>query len=140
MKTIPLVFLIGAALISGGAARSAPTKAVVTAPDCFDKSGTTGELTQCAASAVQVADQRLNRSYEAVMCHLEPDDREKLKSAERAWIAFRDSDCAFFAGDGSIASMNFLLCKASLSEARAKELDSWPPNAPRDAIGPCPSR
>lgn len=105
---------------------------------CWDKAMTQRDMTDCAMEDFRAADEKLNKSYQAVMCYFDPQEKAELRAAQRAWIIFRDLDCAFWgSGGGSIASMNELACRAQLSETRAKELDGWPPNAPRDALAPC---
>ena len=82
-------------------------------------------------------DRRLNKAYREVLRYVDGDEKAKLLAAERAWMAFRDADCTFWgASGGTIAPMNEASCRARLSEDRAKELDGWPPNAPRDALAP----
>ena len=106
-------------------------------PACRQTAMTTPAMNACAAAGARLADERMNRSYEAVACHLEPEGKAQLAAAPRAWEAFRDADCAFWRGDGSVGLMNQIDCRASLAHARADELDRWPPNAPRDALVPC---
>jgi uncharacterized protein YecT (DUF1311 family) len=42
---------------------------------------------------------RLNHTYQAILQRLSADDRRGLRAAQRAWIGFRDADCAFGWGD-----------------------------------------
>jgi len=106
-------------------------------PACRQTAMTTPEMNTCAAVGARLADERMNRSYEAAACHLGPEGKAQLAAAQRAWDVFRDANCAFWRGDGSIGLMNQIGCRASLALARADELDRWPPNAPRDALVPC---
>jgi uncharacterized protein YecT (DUF1311 family) len=106
-------------------------------PACRQSAMTTLEMNACAATGARAADERMNKSYDAVACHLGLDGKALLASAQRAWDAFRDANCAFWRGDGSTGLMNQLDCRTSLANARADELDRWPPNAPRDALIPC---
>jgi uncharacterized protein YecT (DUF1311 family) len=139
------------ALIAGASAASAApeaqhSKAENAQPSCLQKAETQYELDACAGSMAKAADARLNKSYRELMCYLNMDDykdeRAQLVAAQRAWLAFRDADCAWQgSGGGSISPMNQALCLAGLSDARAKELDSWPFNADRSsAMGPCPPK
>jgi uncharacterized protein YecT (DUF1311 family) len=108
------------------------------AGSCWDKAITQGDLTDCAIKEFRVSDEKLNKSYQAIICYFAPQEKTGLVAAQKAWIKFRDLDCAFWGSDGgSIAPMNELVCRARLSEERAKELDGWPPNAPRDALVRC---
>lgn len=40
------------------------------------------------------SDQQLNATYRALSRQLRPDDQTALRRAQKAWIAFRDADCA----------------------------------------------
>ena len=141
LSVTPQMRLLLALLIAlmgtlSGAAVAQPTPPETSYPACRDTAMTTLEMTACAATASGMAEERLNKSYQALKCHFGSDS--KLEASQRAWIAFRDADRAFWGGGGgSIARMNGEYCRANLSDARAKELDSWPPNSPRDALVPC---
>lgn len=140
LRFAPLLFVV-LALASEAAPRAETTakpKPAKGAQSCWEIAATQGDLTGCAGKDALSADEKLNKSFQAVMCHLGPEEKAQLRAAERAWIAFRDADCAFWGGGGgSIAPMNALQCRTALSLERAKELDNWPPNAPRDALVPC---
>jgi uncharacterized protein YecT (DUF1311 family) len=60
-----------------------------------------------------------------------------VAAIQQNWSAFRDANCAFWRGGGTIDPMNEHYCRATLAEARADEFEAWPFNAPRDAIVPC---
>ncbi|MGA8614315.1 MAG: lysozyme inhibitor LprI family protein [Xanthobacteraceae bacterium] len=66
--------------------------------DC-GKFTTQMDLNKCAAENLQSADKALNGAYQALMA--KQDDaasKRRLKDAQRAWIAFRDRECAFEIG------------------------------------------
>jgi uncharacterized protein YecT (DUF1311 family) len=128
---VTAVFLAAAPeVIAAPAAKPRPS-------DCFDTAVIQPEINACAASKAAAADRRLNAAYREIMRFLEKEEQAELVKAQRAWIAFRDADCAFFsAGGGSIAPMNDAQCRADLSEFRAKELENWPPNSDRGALAP----
>lgn len=131
-----VIFVVGVVW----AATSLPSYAASTklSPQrCEQTAVTTGELIACAGSRAAEADAHLNKAYRDILRYVDGDERTKLVAAERAWLAFRDADCTFFgAGDGSISPVNEAFCRAGLAETRAKELESWPPNAPRSALTP----
>ncbi|MBB3949550.1 lysozyme inhibitor LprI family protein [Aureimonas jatrophae] len=78
----------------------------------------------------------LNRNYQAALKAAEEKDRElsanyetdivsTLKSAQRAWIAYRDAECdRVFAywKDGTIRTSATLICQRDLTGTRAIEL------------------
>jgi len=41
------------------------------------------------------ANRRLNETFGTIVGRLRPSDQAALRKAHRAWIAFRDADCAF---------------------------------------------
>ena len=134
---------LAALLVASAGTLSTPVDAQQAAPGssswpaCRQTAMTTPEMNACAAAGARLADERMSKSYEALACHLDSEGKAQLAAAQRAWEAFRDADCAFWRGDGSVGLMNQIDCRASLAHARADELDRWPPNAPRDALVPC---
>jgi uncharacterized protein YecT (DUF1311 family) len=135
MKHVGLLLLSPILLLATPATGSARPAAAPLA--CEQTAQTQSELTACAAEGAKAADQKLNKAYRDLLRYVDGADTAKLVTAQRAWIAFRDADCAFWgAGDGSIAPMNLANCLAELSNKRAEELDTWPPNASRDALAP----
>lgn len=81
----------------------------------------------CAAADYKAADAKLNEAYGEVMKRLSDDaeGRKLLQTAQRAWIAFRDAECAFSANDskgGSIYPMLVSECLTELTNARTGQL------------------
>jgi uncharacterized protein YecT (DUF1311 family) len=134
---LPLTLAIIAALSGEATGQSAASRSGTQWPACKDIARTQIELNACARAAQRAAEERLDKSYQAVMCQLDAGGKSRLASVQQAWIAFRDADCVFWRGDGSMAPMNEAYCRATLANARAKELDGWPPNAPRNALAAC---
>ncbi|MCA8299153.1 lysozyme inhibitor LprI family protein [Burkholderia sp. AU30198] len=80
-----------AALLAVLAARDAHA-----APDCANPQDQR-TMNECASRAYARVDAELNRRYRALQSRLK-DDRDgarKLTEAQRAWIAFRDTECVF---------------------------------------------
>lgn len=71
----------------------------------------------------QNADRRLNQLYQQLLQRLEPDRKDKLETAELAWIAFRDSACEFEASGGGNAARN--LCLTRLTNQRNQQLQGY---------------
>lgn len=85
------------------------------------------DMNQCALQEAQRADGRLNAAYKALIAQLDPLRTAKLKMAQRAWIDYRDSECAFQASEaegGTMAPMLMSGCLATLSDQRTKQLQN----------------
>lgn len=100
-------------------------------PACEQTAMTTLEMNACAFARQRLADQRMQKSYEAVACHPEPDTNARLAADQQAWTAYRDAHCKFASGwddipRGSISTMVQRQCRARLADARAEELNHWP--------------
>ncbi|HEY0229648.1 MAG TPA: lysozyme inhibitor LprI family protein [Dokdonella sp.] len=81
-------------------------------------------LSAFADEATQ-ADAALNANYKALSSKLDGANQQRLRDAQRAWIAFRDKECSFRArgGDGGSASaLASSSCIAELSQQRADAL------------------
>lgn len=97
------------------------------ADDTCDNATTQAELTECSAQAYQVADDKLNEAYQALVGQLSNNaaSLEKLRTAQRAWIDFRDAECAFESSaveGGSIQPMIQNGCLETLTESRTDQL------------------
>lgn len=95
------------------------------------------ELTFCAEQDWNDADARLNDAYQRAMdvmkyvdSGLESADQGaagSLRDAQRAWVAFRDANCAAEAWvyhGGSAEPMAIYACRARVSNDRADELEN----------------
>jgi len=54
---------------------------------------TTVDFSNCLWKAWKTVDRELNAYYQVVSTHVKGGEFEKLRDAERAWIAFRDLNC-----------------------------------------------
>ncbi|MER9658156.1 lysozyme inhibitor LprI family protein [Mesorhizobium sp. M0152] len=71
------------------------------------------------------ADAKLNATYRNLISSDDADDKKLLQTAQRAWITFRDAECAHSAAasaGGSIYSMEVSQCLARLTYNRIKQL------------------
>lgn len=85
------------------------------------------KLNQCSANAYQAADDELNDTYQALMERLNSNEEstQKLRTAQRAWISFRDAECAFVSSaveGGSAQPMVRNGCLTELTQARTVTL------------------
>jgi len=82
----------------------------------------------CAAEAFAKADKELNETYKHLLATLDEDAKEKLRVAQRAWVAYRDANSKFVysvEGDGSAGRMVVSNQSEEQTRARVKELRSW---------------
>jgi uncharacterized protein YecT (DUF1311 family) len=80
----------------------------------------------CASNAYQKSDEQLNDLYKQVVGRLSGNRAtlELFNSAQRAWIAFRDSECKFVGAGyegGSIQGMVLSNCLQALTELRVED-------------------
>ena len=95
------------------------------AQECADQ--TQMGLDQCAGAAYKKTDAQLNKIYGQITARLKdaPDTKAQLVTAQKAWIAFRDAECKFLAGNaegGSIYPMLVTQCRADLTQKRVDDL------------------
>jgi len=88
--------------------------------------GTQYEANQCAHKEFVEADAELNKTYNRLVAKLDTDEqRAQLKSAELAWIKYRDANCEFeadFYKGGTMRPMIASFCLARMTNSRAAEL------------------
>ena len=73
------------------------------------------EMNDCASEDYRRIDAQLAAVYARF------DKTPELKTAERAWIAYRDAECAYEAAGvkgGSMAPMVYSMCMTNLTKAR----------------------
>jgi len=64
-------------------------------------------------------------AYQKLLEALPPRRRDRLRSAQRLWLQFRDANCAYFgSGEGTIRRVEAGQCMLRLTTARAQELES----------------
>lgn len=93
---------------------------------CMDKSGgTTLGMIECITTETQRQDVRLNKAYKALMAELTASRKAQLQDAQRAWIKYRDANCAFYddPDGGTLARVNANGCMMNATAERARELE-----------------
>lgn len=81
----------------------------------------------CAMQDYTKADAELNAAYRKLVATLDKDQFGRLKTAQRAWITFRDAQCRYEAGvyeGGTIAPLVHSSCLTNLTELRTKDLNT----------------
>ena len=91
------------------------------------KAVTQMDMNFCADKDYQAADKKLNEAYRKAAAQEDAHGRDLLKQSERAWIAYRDAECAYQANasqGGSIQPMEYSNCLTEKTKARIKELQN----------------
>lgn len=94
------------------------------AKEC-DGRGSQADLNLCAGDNFKQADTKLNAVYAKLLKKISAAGQAKLREAQKSWIAYRDSQCAFETLgtiDGSIHGMVVAQCLADLTEQQTKRL------------------
>ena len=108
---------------------------VPAAENCGDLP-TQSEINRCADKAYAEADAKLNVIYRQITSRLRSEEFQKtlkaLITAQRAWIAFRDAECAFVGSDSvggkrKSAGCFFLPCRTHEQARRRLETVSQMP-------------
>jgi uncharacterized protein YecT (DUF1311 family) len=87
--------------------------------------GGTPEMVVCLKAKTAYWDKRMNAAYQAVLQIAEGKQREQLRVAQRLWVQYRDANCLYYdLGEGSIARIDAGECMRSMTEARARELET----------------
>ncbi len=120
MKTLRLLPLLVVPLLQAGSSHSLYQA-------CFDNATNNHAMIQCTHKELAYQDARLNRYYKRAMRRLEPDEKKRLRKAQRAWIAFRDLECEFEGRQMRGGSAEPLLiggCLVDMTWKRADELQA----------------
>ncbi|RWC63060.1 MAG: DUF1311 domain-containing protein [Mesorhizobium sp.] len=117
-----LATLILATSLLAGVARAAD--------DCANAQDQT-TMNECAGKDFTAADKKLNDAYKQIEARLKDDAASKklLVEAQRAWVAFRDTECKFQGGPidmaGTIYPMVVANCQTSLTNDRLKDFHEY---------------
>ena len=107
--------LIGAAVSASAGDQGDPE------PGC---NGSTYEMVDCFKAKTAQWDKRLNTAYPKALSMAQPKQREQLRKAQRAWVAYRDANCLYWdLGEGTIARIQAGDCMYRMTKERAEELE-----------------
>ncbi len=84
-----------------------------------------GEMNRTAEQDFEKADAQLNKVYERVLHSLDAQGQEKLKTAERAWVSFREAESALAADaerGGTMAPLMASTRSTELTQQRTADL------------------
>lgn len=86
---------------------------------------TTPGLAACGPALARVWDDELNRLWPSALAAQDEAEGERLRAAQRAWIAFRDAECLFEAArweGGSMGAYAGGFCVAGMTAERVADL------------------
>ncbi|ESY75444.1 MULTISPECIES: lysozyme inhibitor LprI family protein [unclassified Mesorhizobium] len=112
------IFLSACILVLAGASAAR-------AQECDRSDDSQQMMNICAGEDYQEADARLNKAYQDLISADDADGKRLLQVAQRAWIAFRDAECAHStaaSAGGSIHPMEVSQCLARLTNDRIEQL------------------
>jgi uncharacterized protein YecT (DUF1311 family) len=94
---------------------------------CMEQLGgySTQGMSACISAETEQWDGYLNREYKARMATITADQKAAFRTAQRAWIAFRDADCGLqyqMFIDGTMRSNIFTGCMLDMTARRALAL------------------
>lgn len=125
--------------VDGTAVEARYTPALQTCLDSEEGSSTKGMI-DCIGAELKVQDAALNAAYRKLVADRTPDQKAGLLKAQRAWIAFRDADCAArYSPDwGTISAITANMCVLQRTVERTLELEAFDPDwsAPADSNPP----
>ncbi|MDQ3746485.1 MAG: lysozyme inhibitor LprI family protein [Acidobacteriota bacterium] len=122
MKRVIPCALLSLLLLSAAGAKAQKQKQAEPCPGAQ----TQYEMDECAHKEFVAADAELNRVYSQLAAKLDDaEQRAQLKTAELAWIKFRDENCTFeglFYKGGTMRPMIESFCKADVTRKRTAQL------------------
>ena len=86
------------------------------------------DIIDCVARENERWDGRLNRVYQSRLASFTDRQRGALKRAQKAWVLFREADCAAYEDDdwGTISRIDASQCLLRRTVERALELEALP--------------
>lgn len=124
MKTALLLTLI---LITGSTmAQSSPVDSRL--DQCLNGASTTAAMSACYNEASQAWDSEMNHQYGKLMGKLTGEPKNKLRMAQRAWLAYRDSwleaSQSRYRDQGTLRALSLSAQAVSLVRNQARMLQS----------------
>ncbi|MGO4907120.1 lysozyme inhibitor LprI family protein [Pseudorhodobacter sp. W20_MBD10_FR17] len=94
---------------------------------CMEQSGgySNQGMSACTSAETELWDGYLNREYKGRMATITADQKTALRTAQRAWIAFRDAECGLqyqMFIDGTMRSNIYTGCMLDMTARRALTL------------------
>lgn len=122
------IALLASGLLAGAASLQAAGPAYGPAhAACMARAGgVTAAMVDCIGAELARQERRLDAAYRRARAALPASRRAALTRAQRAWIAFKEAECAFVLDPdgGSLARVAANACVLRMTAARAGELEA----------------
>ena len=88
----------------------------------------TAGMIGCIGQELEIQDKALNAAYAKAMSDLNDRQKARLRTAQRAWVAFRDANCASLQdGDwGTLSRITANACVLRMTVERTIVLEAYP--------------
>lgn len=86
------------------------------------------EMNSCEGLRWEDADRELNQNYQQLKPTLTEEQKDKITTAQLAWIAFRDAECELYSSSaegGSLQPMLRVGCMANLTTDRVEDFQAY---------------
>ena len=95
--------------------------------NCMKSTDVRLEMLDCMNSEFDALDIKLNKVYGKVLARSDEFKAEKIKTAQRIWIDFRDAHCEVWGtmNKGSIRSIDFKSCVMDVTYHRILDLEEY---------------
>ncbi|ERT04372.1 hypothetical protein M595_5686 [Lyngbya aestuarii BL J] len=107
---------------------AAPVTQISQTIECRED-GSMIEMKKCAQDKYSKIDRQLNQTYQTLMAKLDDNQRkQRLISAQRSWIQFRDKSCNYEASEalgGSLEGLLLTNCLTRVTDQRTSELKEY---------------
>jgi uncharacterized protein YecT (DUF1311 family) len=130
MRIFGIAVFMSATVIAVTSAQAAPKPRVVysKAHDaCMAKADTTLDMANCNTAELKIRDAALNAAYAAALTRVEG-AADAFKTAERAWIAYRDADCGVYENRdafGTLGEVEAGACLIDRTIERTRDLQAF---------------
>lgn len=90
-----------------------------------EKPQTQSDVNEAARKSLQVADKALNETWKQVLAANAEDPKlvERLKTAQKTWLTFRDAQVEALWGDDRFSALP--MCQAAVLEQLTRERTAW---------------
>ena len=99
---------------------------------CMEREVSTQGMVECIDAERVRQDRGLNDTYRSVLARLNPRQRASLRTAQRAWMAYRDARCgSLYDPDwGTLSRITAADCLLTMTIERGLDLQDHPPHEP----------